>query len=276
MASWLEAYAECMELNVWTQTELVNHSYDSDAKMWSVTLQLADGTRRQMRTPHLIVAFGVSGGAPRRPNLPGLDDFKGKIVHSGEFRTGQEWAGKRALVIGTGNSGHDVAQDLYVSGAEVAIMQRGPTCVVSLEPSAAISYSVFAEGRPVDDVDLMIASIPYPVLIDTYQHITRRTNEYDKELLEGLKAVGFKLTSGEDNTGFQLLYLRGAGGYYIDVGCSPLIIERNDCPIAGRGHGPLRPRRAANERRVSGSLRLGRDSHWLRGDAEQHPQPAGR
>ena len=226
MASWLEAYAECMELNVWTQTELVNHSYDSDAKMWSVTLQLADGTRRQMRTPHLIVAFGVSGGAPRRPNLPGLDDFKGKIVHSGEFRTGQEWAGKRALVIGTGNSGHDVAQDLYVSGAEVAIMQRGPTCVVSLEPSAAISYSVFAEGRPVDDVDLMIASIPYPVLIDTYQHITRRTNEYDKELLEGLKAVGFKLTSGEDNTGFQLLYLRGAGGYYIDVGCSPLIIER--------------------------------------------------
>jgi len=226
IAVWLEAYAECMELNVWTGTELVGQSYDPEAKEWSVTLRLADGTTRRMRTPHLVAAFGVSGGAPRRPNLPGLEDFKGKVLHSGEFRTGLDWTGKRALVIGTGNSGHDVAQDLYVSGAEVAIMQRGPTCVVSLEPSAAISYSVFGEGRPVEDVDLMIASIPYPVLIETYQHITRKTDEYDKELLDGLRAVGFKLTSGDDNTGFQLFYLRGAGGYYIDVGCSPLIIER--------------------------------------------------
>lgn len=226
LALWLESYAECMELNVWTGTELTGHSHDPVTGEWSVTLRLADGSERRMRTKHLVAALGVSGGAPRRPTLPGLEDFAGTVLHSGEFRSGLDWAGKRALVIGTGNSGHDVAQDLYVSGAEVSIMQRGPTCVVSLEPSAAISYAVFAEGRPVEDVDLMIASIPYPVLIESYQHITRKTDRLDKDLLDGLKSVGFKLTSGADGTGFQLLYLRGAGGYYIDVGCSRLIIDR--------------------------------------------------
>lgn len=226
LAAWLEAYAEFMELNVWTGTELHASRFDDVAKEWTITLRRSDGTERTMRTKHMVAALGISGGAPRKPKLPGLDTFSGTVLHSGEFKTGLDWTGKRAIVIGTGNSGHDVAQDLYVSGAEkVYIMQRGPTCVVSLEPSAAISYSVYSEGRPVDDVDLMVAAIPYPVLIETYQHITRKTNEHDKELLNRLDEVGFRTYSGEDDTGFQLLYLRGAGGYYIDVGCCDLIVN---------------------------------------------------
>ena len=227
LGGWLEAYAEFQELNVWTGTELIGSSHDATAGEWSLTVRRADGTERTLRPKHLVAAVGISGGAPRRPQLPGLSEFAGTVLHSGEFKTGLNWAGKRAIVVGTGNSGHDIAQDLYVSGAaSVSIMQRGPTCVVSLEPSASISYSVYAEGQPVEDVDLMVATIPYPVLIDTYQWITRKTDQFDKELLAKLNAVGFKTHSGEDGTGFQLLYLRGAGGYYIDVGCCELIIDR--------------------------------------------------
>jgi putative flavoprotein involved in K+ transport len=71
----------------------------------------------------------------------------------------------------------------------------------------------------------MTAALPYPLLIETYQHITRKTDETDRAMLEGLRAAGFRTHTGEDNTGFQLCYLRGAGGYYIDVGCSQLIID---------------------------------------------------
>lgn len=72
----------------------------------------------------------------------------------------------------------------------------------------------------------MTAAIPYPVLLDTYQWVTKRTREHDKALLEKLQAAGFRTHDGADETGFQLLYLRGAGGYYIDVGCCELIIEK--------------------------------------------------
>ena len=44
-------------------------------------------------------------------------------------------------------------------------------------------------------------------------------------LLAGLAARGFKLTFGEDDTGFQMMYLRRGGGYYFNVGCSDMIID---------------------------------------------------
>lgn len=227
LAGWLESYAKFMELNVWTSTQLQSANFDEATREWSISLQRDDQEARSMRCKHLVMASGVSGGAPRRGTFAGLEDFQGTVMHSSQFKSGTAWSGKHAIVIGTGNSGHDVAQDLYVSGAaSVSLMQRGPTCVVSLDPSARISYSIYGEGISVEDADLMTASLPFPVLENTYQWVTKMTSEYDRELLRKLDEVGFKTHSGEDEAGFQMLYLRGAGGYYIDVGCCELIIDK--------------------------------------------------
>lgn len=226
LGDWLESYARFMELNVWNSTELVEAHFDEAAGIWTVTLRCADMSIRTMRVPHLVIATGVSGGLPKKPDMPGLSDFKGDVVHSGEFRTGMDYVGRNAMVVGTGNSGHDIAQDLYVSGAKtVSIMQRGATCVLSLEPSAIISYSIYSEDTPVEDTDLMVAALPNAMLLDSYKWITKKTEHYDAELIQKLNKVGFKTHNGDDKTGFQLLYLRGAGGYYIDVGCSELLID---------------------------------------------------
>jgi cation diffusion facilitator CzcD-associated flavoprotein CzcO len=226
IGNWLESYADFLELNVWTDTQLKSAAYDGVRKTWKATVMRADGSVRTLTCKHMVAAVGVSGGAPKKPEMPGLTEFKGTVLHSGEFGSGKSFAGKRALVMGTGNSGHDIAQDLYVSGAQsVTIMQRGATCVLSLEPSATISYSIYRDGLSVEDVDLMVAAIPYDMLIESYQWITKKTTELDAEMLKGLSAAGFRTHLGEDATGFQLLYLRGAGGYYIDVGCSQLIIQ---------------------------------------------------
>lgn len=227
LAGWLEAYAEFMELNVWTGTEFLSASYDEASAMWTAEVRRADGEIRTLRVPHLVLATGGVSDVPRIPELPGLDEFTGTVIHSSRFSSGLEYAGKRALVIGTGNSGHDVAQDLYSNGAErVTIAQHSPTCVVSLVPSGTLVYSVYSEGPPVDDVDLITAAIPYPVLRETYQWLTKRTTEMDKDLLDRLNAVGFETTPGPDGTGFHMMYLRKGGGYYINVGCSDLIADR--------------------------------------------------
>ena len=227
LANWLESYADFMEINTWTSTELNKAHFDEVSKTWAISLTRGDGSTRDIKCKHLVVATGVSGGTPRKAQVEGLSDFNGIVLHSSQYNQGAQWAGKRAIVIGTGNSGHDVAQDLYVSGAaSVSIMQRGPTCVVSLDPSARISYAIFGEGRSVEDCDLMTASIPFSVLENTYKWVTKTTCKYDKELLDKLAAVGFKTYTGEDEAGFQMLYLRGAGGYYIDVGCCELIANK--------------------------------------------------
>jgi cation diffusion facilitator CzcD-associated flavoprotein CzcO len=128
-------------------------------------------------------------------------------------------------VIGTGNSGHDIAQDLYSSGANVTLMQRSSTLVVSIEPSAQLVYSPYNEGT-LDDNDLIAVSIPLKLARKSHALTSDKSAALDKDLLDGLRAVGFKLDFGEDNTGWQFKYLTRGGGYYFNVGCSDLIVKR--------------------------------------------------
>ncbi len=222
LANWFEAYAESLELNVWTGTELAGGSYDDAAQRWRVTLRHADGSERAMRPLHLVFATGVSS-IPVIPKLPGLDAFGGTVLHSGAYTDGAAWKGRRALVLGTGNSGHDVAQDLHASGAEVSLIQRSPTYIVSLKEAQSV-YAIYGEGIPIEDCDLLATATPYPVLVRAYQLSTAASRAVDQPLLDGLAARGFRLDFGEDDTGFQMKYLRRGGGYYFNIGCSDLIV----------------------------------------------------
>jgi cation diffusion facilitator CzcD-associated flavoprotein CzcO len=224
IAGWFEAYVEGMELNYWTATEFEGGAYDEREERWSVVLRRADGTKREMHPRHVVMATGVSG-IPNLPDIPTLCNFSGKVLHSSEYEDGEAWKGKHALVIGTGNSGHDIAQDLYSGGAKVTLIQRSSTLIVNIEPSAQLPYALYDEGPPLEDCDLITASIPLPLARKNHILLTERAKSMDRELLDKLERVGFKLDFGEDGTGWQFKYLTRGGGYYFNVGCSDLIIE---------------------------------------------------
>ena len=224
LANWFEIYAEAMELNVWTQTELTTGSWDDTANCWDVQLRRADGTERRMRPRHIVFANGVST-TPIMPDLPGLKDFGGTVRHSCDYDTGLNWQGKRTLVLGTGTSGHDVAQDLCVSGAaEVTMIQRSPSLVVSLKEAQA-PYALYDEDAPFEDLDLLAVASPFPVYRQTHQRITAMNREADRDLLDGLQQRGFRLYFGPDDTGWQIMYQQRGGGYYFDAGCSQMIVD---------------------------------------------------
>lgn len=224
LANWLEFYAEAMELNCWTGTEFVRGTYDDDAQCWSVQLRRADGTLRTMRPRHLVFAIGASPIA-HAPELPGVDAFTGTVMHSEAYTSGTAWKGRKALVLGTGTSGHDVAQDLQACGAQVTLIQRSPTYICSLKEGQRV-YSIYTHGLPVDECDLLLTSLPFPVLVRSYQLAALESRRQDEKLLEGLTAAGFRLDFQENDTGFQMRYHQRGGGYYFNVGCSDLIIQR--------------------------------------------------
>jgi len=223
LANWFEAYVEALELNYWTGMSLTAGSYDDATGTWEITLQRTDGAERIVRPRHVVFATGVSA-IPVQPNLPGLTEFGGTVMHSGTYTDGQAWRGRKALIVGTGNSAHDVAQDLQASGADVTMIQRASTHIVSLSEAQNV-YAIYAEGPPLEDCDLLAISFPFPVLQQGYRLTTAASAEVDKELLDGLKARGFKLNDGVDSGGFQMSYLTRGGGYYFNVGCSDLIVE---------------------------------------------------
>ena len=226
LANWLEFYAESMEVNVWTKTTFLGAEYENSAKRWNAQLRTADGSIRIMRPSHIVLAIGVSG-LPNVPTLEGQDAFGGPIVHSSGRIDDLNVKGKSVLVVGAGTSGHDIAQDLHTRGADVTMLQRSSITVVSLEPSSVRPYELYRQNdgvRPIADTDLMAASVPYDLLARLHKPLSRQMAEEDRDLLDGLRRVGFLLDNGEDDTGYFLKLLRHQAGYYLNVGASDLII----------------------------------------------------
>ena len=224
LANWFEFYADAMEINCWTGTEFIAGSWDEVSDRWAVTLRFEDGSQRVMHPRHLVFANGVSS-YPMVPDLPGLDEFAGAVMHAEEFNTGFAWTGRKALVLGTGSSGNDIALDLHSNGAETTLIQRGSTTVVSIDPSARLNESVWDEGGPLEDSDLIVASAPPALIIAGYRAVTKRMLDLDREMIAGLKSIGFKHDIGEDETGHQMKYFRRGGGYNLDAGSSALLIK---------------------------------------------------
>ena len=223
LANWFEAYVDAMELNAWTGTVFESGSYDDAQARWTAVLRRADGTIRALHPRHVVMATGVSG-IPNLPDIPSLKNFSGEVLHSSGYDDGENWKGKRALVIGTGNSGHDIAQDLHSSGAEVTLVQRSSTLVTNIEPSAQLAYANYSEGT-LEDNDLIATSMPLVLARRTHQMLTAQSKTLDQTLLDGLTRIGFELDFGEDGTGWQFKYLTRGGGYYFNVGCSDLLVE---------------------------------------------------
>ncbi|MBM2619697.1 NAD(P)/FAD-dependent oxidoreductase [Actinoplanes sp. LDG1-06] len=225
IADWFESYAAAMELNVWTSADLRSSAYDEATGRWTLRVALPDG-ERALHPRDVILATGAAG-EPNVPDVPGLDIYQGESYHSSRHTDGGRWAGRKAVVVGACNSGHDIAQDLYEAGADVTLVQRSSTHIISQQHGIpAIFGSNFVEGGPPTRyADLLAAGTPWPLVLEMAKEGVKDTARKDADLLAALDAVGFKRNDGPDGTGLMGYALAYGGGYYIDVGASGLIAD---------------------------------------------------
>lgn len=232
LADFFETYATLLELDAWMQSTIVESKWDGEKAVWAVKIQrkLGDGSiqERVLHPHHIIQATGHSGKKVL-PEIKGMQTFKGHLLcHSSEFPGAREGAkGKKAIVVGSCNSGHDIAQDYHEKGYDVTMVQRSSTCIVSSEGITEIGLKpLYSEtSPPVDDSDPIFHSIPLAVLKAGEKQVAAAQAELDKPILDGLARVGFKVDRGPDDAGLMLKYLQRGGGYYIDVGASQLIAD---------------------------------------------------
>lgn len=227
MGDWLESYTKIMELDYWSSTRCKSSSFDEKKGEWTVVVE-RDGKDVTLTPKQLVIATGMSG-FPEIPNFPGAERFKGKQHHSSHHRGGEGWAGKTCVVVGSNNSAHDIAADLWEHGADVTLLQRSPTLVVRADTLARnrplYSEEAVASGITTEIADLTTASMPYGALPTVAQPVMERIRHEDADFYARLEKAGFKLTFGEDNTGIGPMYVRRGSGYYIDVGASELIAD---------------------------------------------------
>ena len=234
LGDWFEMYAKALDLNVWTGTEMTSVEYSREDERWTVGVRRPDGTARTLKPRHFVMAVGHVT-EPRIPEFAGQDEFGGTVLHTSQFVGGRDWEDKEAVVVGTGNSGQDIAKDLYDQGAaKVTMVQRSPTYIITQKYSQPVLNSVYMQGAPLRIADLRAIATPFGQMIEMAPEFTRQLGELDKEVTHGLTAAGFQVDDGSVSGGLVGLGLSTSGGYVIDVGSGDYIIDGRIAIAAGQ------------------------------------------
>jgi cation diffusion facilitator CzcD-associated flavoprotein CzcO len=226
LADWFELYANALDLNVWTSSTFLNGRYDDAAERWTIRVRRGDGSIREVHPRHFVVAGGLFAG-PKIPDVKGLETFTGVWAHSDAFQDGARYNGKRALIVGAGVSGHELAHDLWEHGADVTLLQRSATYVLSFAAQHKFWNPLFVEDMlyPPEFADHIQYAVPNIRTDPINQRLVKLAAEYDKELLDRLQAVGFKLDWGPDGTGILGAHMSGKDSYQINIGASELVAD---------------------------------------------------
>lgn len=99
--------------------------WDEEAQLWRVAVTGGETLSAQF----LIAATGFLC-QPRTPDIPGIDTFAGRIIHTAAWDDSYSLDGRRAAVIGTGSTGIQVIPELAKEVSELSVYQRTPILVL--------------------------------------------------------------------------------------------------------------------------------------------------
>lgn len=100
-------------------TTVESARWDEEAKLWRVTL--AGG--ETLTTRYLFTATGFLS-QPKTPDISGISDFAGKVIHTTDWDDSYDPTGERIAVIGTGATAVQLIPELAKKAGELTVYQR--------------------------------------------------------------------------------------------------------------------------------------------------------
>ena len=111
LVRYLESYRAHFDIDVRTGVEVTGI-----APVVGGGWMVRDASGAEWQAANVVVAAGYNH-TRTLPSWPGQDGFTGSIVHAGDYRNPGPYADRSVLVVGTGNTGCEIAQDLGANGA---------------------------------------------------------------------------------------------------------------------------------------------------------------
>ncbi|XP_030518878.2 probable indole-3-pyruvate monooxygenase YUCCA10 [Rhodamnia argentea] len=108
-------------------------SYIENERKWRVEARNTSTQEKEVYMAQFLVVATGENSKGFIPELPGLDGFEGKTIHSSEYKSGKDYENKEVLVVGCGNSGMEISYDLSNFGAHTSIVIRSPLHVLNKE-----------------------------------------------------------------------------------------------------------------------------------------------
>jgi indole-3-pyruvate monooxygenase len=160
---YLEAYAKAFSLAPRFGEDVLEARRGEGA--WELKTQAA-----RYRARALVLATGYNA-APVRPTWPGMEGYQGVVLHSSEYRTGEPFRGQDVLVVGFGNSGGEIAIDLFEKGARPSLVVRG---TVNLLPRELLGLPILTWALALAQLPPRVAdALSAPLLRMTFGNLSR-------------------------------------------------------------------------------------------------------
>ncbi|XP_045806145.1 indole-3-pyruvate monooxygenase YUCCA6-like [Trifolium pratense] len=169
---YLEDYAERFGIRPRFNETVKNAEFDSKIGCWKLKSFSSKG---DLTTEYvcrwLIVATGENAEAVV-PNIEGVDEFDGIIRHTSLYKSGEEFRGKKVLVVGCGNSGMEVCLDLCNHDATPSLVVRDSVHVLPREMLGKSTFGLsmwLLKWFPLRLVDRFLLIVSWLMLGDTSQ-----------------------------------------------------------------------------------------------------------
>ncbi len=132
--------------------KVLSASWSSDAARWTVeVLKNQTGETERLTCGFLFMCSGYNDYAGGyTPDFPGIDRFRGRVVHPQQWTPDIDYANKRVVVIGSGATAVTLVPELAKSAAKVTMLQRSPTYILSapgVDPIASFLRAKLPESR---------------------------------------------------------------------------------------------------------------------------------
>ncbi|XP_033648047.1 flavin-containing monooxygenase FMO GS-OX-like 4 [Asterias rubens] len=161
------------KLKLLTRVESVKPVTSDNKTSWEVIVKSLDNPDAAPQVNQFDAVMVCNGhyAVPRFPDIPGVDSFTGKLLHSHDYRHPEDFNGKTLLMLGAGNSGRDIAMNLcpnvkkiYLSHLHPAIECPLPDNLIQVPDIKHVEEEtvVFTDGRSVKaDVIMLCTGYEY-------------------------------------------------------------------------------------------------------------------
>jgi putative flavoprotein involved in K+ transport len=194
VATYLASAVEALKLPVFSGIKVISNTFDEATDLWQVRIRdVETESEAILEAKNVVLSNGFLLG-PNYPNLPDLSDrhlFRGPVQHTAEYRTAQPYQAKDVVVVGSGNSAHDVARGLALGGAKsVTILQRSPTPLFDFHVVSPMIEANYQGHIPVDTADFLDNVLPLAVKRDLYRGAMARIIQSQAERYAALESKG--------------------------------------------------------------------------------------
>ncbi|EYB24574.1 hypothetical protein FG05_06478 [Fusarium graminearum] len=170
LTRYMSSAVEQLNLPFFGGIQVVGSAWHEDAQYWTINLKdIQSSNTSTIKAKNLILSNGflISKANTYIPPLQGREKFQGPAQHTSEYRDATLYKDLDVIVVGSGNSAHDVAKDLALNGVKsVTILQRSPTTLLDFDIFISIVSMRYQGQMPVEAADFQENSLPLGIMRD--------------------------------------------------------------------------------------------------------------